>query len=78
MIELSRTRDGGKDEGTERWAEACFVGNGFRERKGGDAASGGGGSGKHFQCTPFPSAHSNFMESISGEFGLVISGHSLV
>ncbi|KAM6909972.1 phospholipid-transporting ATPase ID [Xenentodon cancila] len=78
MIELSRARDGGKDEGLEGWVDKCFMGNGFREGGDGDAtAAPGRGGGKRFRCTPFPSAHSNFMEGISGEFGLVINGHSL-
>ncbi|XP_068998882.1 phospholipid-transporting ATPase ID isoform X1 [Embiotoca jacksoni] len=86
MIELSRTRDGGKEEGMERWGEACFMGNGFREGQEGDstAAGGegegeeerGGGGRKQVRCTPPPSSSPNFMD-ISGDFALVINGHSL-
>uniref|UniRef100_G3PES2 Phospholipid-transporting ATPase n=1 Tax=Gasterosteus aculeatus aculeatus TaxID=481459 RepID=G3PES2_GASAC len=49
MIELSRTREGGKEEGIEGW--------------------------KQLQCPPPPP--SNLMDNISGEFALVINGHSL-
>uniref|UniRef100_UPI0037E86E99 phospholipid-transporting ATPase ID n=1 Tax=Semicossyphus pulcher TaxID=241346 RepID=UPI0037E86E99 len=79
MIELSRTRDGGKEEGMEGWGEACFMGNGFREGQEGD----GTGGGKQLQCPPRPPPPppppppSNLMDSISGEFALVINGHSL-
>lgn len=80
MLELSRTRDGGKREGMEGWAEACFMGNGFREGQEGDGTAKGedGGGGKPFHGSPFPSPPSSFMDSISGEFGLVVNGHSLV
>ncbi|XP_070768628.1 phospholipid-transporting ATPase ID [Enoplosus armatus] len=75
MIELSRTRDGGKEEGMEGWGEACFMGNGFREGQDGDGMAGGG---KQLQCPlPPPPPPSNLMENISGEFALVINGHSL-
>ncbi|XP_076592980.1 phospholipid-transporting ATPase ID [Chaetodon auriga] len=73
MIELSRTRDGGKEEGMEGWGEACFMGNGFREGQEGD---GTGGGGKQLQCPP-PPPPPNLMDNISGEFALVINGHSL-
>lgn len=76
MIELSQTRDGGKEEGMEGWGEACFVGNGFREVQEGDG-TGGGGGGKQLHCPPPPSSN-NLMDNISGEFALVINGHSLV
>nr|XP_040021504.1 phospholipid-transporting ATPase ID-like isoform X1 [Gasterosteus aculeatus aculeatus] len=66
MIELSRTREGGKEEGIE----GCFMGNGFREGEGL-----GGAGGKQLQCPPPPP--SNLMDNISGEFALVINGHSL-
>ncbi|KAL7392859.1 hypothetical protein ABVT39_002674 [Epinephelus coioides] len=74
MIELSRTRDGGKEEGME----GCFMGNGFREGQDGD----GTGGGKQLQCpppppTPPPPPPSNLMDNVSGEFALVINGHSL-
>lgn len=77
MIELSRTRDGGKEEGMERWGEACFTGNGFKEGQEGDAIGGGAGGEKQLQCAP-SSPLPTFMETISGEFALVINGHSLV
>ncbi|XP_037532568.1 phospholipid-transporting ATPase ID [Nematolebias whitei] len=81
MIELSRSRDGGKSEGMEGWVEACFTENGFREGQEGDdtakGGGGGGGEGKQVHGSSFPSPPSSFMDSISGEFGLVISGHSL-
>ncbi|XP_035529070.1 phospholipid-transporting ATPase ID [Morone saxatilis] len=73
MIELSRTRDGGKEEGIEGWGESCFMGNGFREGQEGDGT--GGEGGKQLQCPPPPP--SNLMDNISGEFALVINGHSL-
>nr|XP_020462938.1 phospholipid-transporting ATPase ID-like isoform X2 [Monopterus albus] len=71
MIELSRTRDGGKEEGTGGWSEACFMGNGVREGQGRDVA----GGVKQLQCSPPPP--SNLTDNISGEFALVINGHSL-
>ncbi|XP_071385371.1 phospholipid-transporting ATPase ID isoform X2 [Centroberyx affinis] len=81
MIELSRARDGGKEEGMEGWGEACFMGNGFG---GGQAGAGEGGGGKQLQCPPPPSGPppppqppSTLMDNISGEFALVINGHSL-
>lgn len=78
MIELSRTRDGGKEEGMEGWGEACFMGNGLKEGQEGDAIGGGAGGEKQLQCTPSSPPPSNLMETISGEFALVINGHSLV
>ncbi|XP_062279089.1 phospholipid-transporting ATPase ID [Scomber scombrus] len=63
MIDLSRSRDGVKEDRMEGWGEACFMGNGFRERQGGDAS--------------LPPPPPNLMENISGEFALVINGHSL-
>lgn len=85
MIELSQVRDGAKEEGMEGWAEACFTGNGFTEAKeevgpGGGRGRGGcreGGGGKQLHCTSPPSSNS-IMDSIPGEFALVINGHSLV
>ncbi|XP_026227999.1 phospholipid-transporting ATPase ID isoform X2 [Anabas testudineus] len=74
MIELSRTRDGGKEERMEGWGEACFMGNGFKEGQEGDVLAGGE---KQPQCSPSPPPPPNFMENISGEFALVINGHSL-
>uniref|UniRef100_A0A3P9JI45 Phospholipid-transporting ATPase n=1 Tax=Oryzias latipes TaxID=8090 RepID=A0A3P9JI45_ORYLA len=50
--------------------------NGCKEGQAGDGTADGGGEGarKPSQCPPIPS---NLMDSISGEFALVISGHSL-
>ncbi|XP_041648665.1 phospholipid-transporting ATPase ID [Cheilinus undulatus] len=80
MIELSSSRDGGKEEGMEGWGEASFTGNGFREAKEGDG-KGAGEGGKQMQRPPHspspPPPPSNLMDSISGEFALVINGHSL-
>ncbi|KAM9310665.1 phospholipid-transporting ATPase ID [Pholidichthys leucotaenia] len=86
MIELSQTRDGGKDGGVEGWIESCFMSNGYKEEKGEDTAGGAGGGGegregaggaKELPCSAAPAPNSNLMDSISGEFALVISGHSL-
>lgn len=81
MIVLSRSRDGEKGEGMEGWAEAGFMGNGFREGQEGDgtAAAAAAAGGKQLQCPPPPPPPSNnLMDNISGEFALVINGHSLV
>ncbi|XP_039974416.1 phospholipid-transporting ATPase ID isoform X2 [Xiphias gladius] len=77
MIELSRTRDGGKEAGMEGWGEACFMGNGLREGQEGDGRGGGEGGGKQQECSPPPPPPSNLMDNISGEFALIINGHSL-
>ncbi|XP_034030686.1 phospholipid-transporting ATPase ID [Thalassophryne amazonica] len=70
MIELSQARDGRKEEGMEGWGEACFTTNGLRgEQSGNDTREGG----KQLPCPPL----SNLMDSISGDFALVINGHSL-
>ncbi|XP_056618254.1 phospholipid-transporting ATPase ID isoform X1 [Triplophysa dalaica] len=68
MLESARTRDGGKEAEAQGWGGAC--GNGCE----GGAAN----------CTPDESKcpapqapPSSLLESISGEFALVISGHSL-
>ncbi|XP_019127075.2 phospholipid-transporting ATPase ID isoform X2 [Larimichthys crocea] len=84
MIELPRTRVGVKDEGMEGCGEACFMGNGFRGQEEGHGT--GGGGEKQLQC-PLPPAPpppalpppppTNLLENISGEFALVINGHSL-
>ncbi|CAJ1062262.1 phospholipid-transporting ATPase ID isoform X2 [Xyrichtys novacula] len=81
MIELSKARDGGKQEGMEGWGEACFTSYGLREgQEGGDAG------GKQLGCPPSspppppppPTPPPSYlMDSISGEFALVINGHSL-
>lgn len=80
MIELSHVRDGRKEEGMEGWAEASFAGNGFSEAKDRGSTGGGGeggGGGKQMHCSSPPSSNS-IMDSIPGEFALVINGHSLV
>ncbi|KAM3614529.1 uncharacterized protein V6R79_015801 [Siganus canaliculatus] len=77
MIEVSRSRDGGKEEAAEAWGEACFMGNGFSEARGDGAVEGGG---KQLQCPPAPPPPpppANLMDNISGEFALIINGHSL-
>ncbi|XP_020565868.1 phospholipid-transporting ATPase ID isoform X2 [Oryzias latipes] len=77
MLALSRAREEGK--GIEGWAEAGFMRNGCKEGQAGDGTADGGGEGarKPSQCPPIPPIPSNLMDSISGEFALVISGHSL-
>ncbi|XP_058504274.1 phospholipid-transporting ATPase ID isoform X2 [Solea solea] len=89
MIELSRSTDGGKEAGMEGWGEARFTGNGIRE--GQEEGGGGGGGEKQLHCSspppppppppplppPPPPPSSNVMDSISGEFALIINGHSL-
>ncbi|XP_060906634.1 phospholipid-transporting ATPase ID isoform X1 [Labrus mixtus] len=80
MIQLSRTRDGGKEEGVEGWGGACCTGNGFREGQEGDGTGREEGV-KQLQCPtpppPAPPPPSDLMDSISGEFAIVINGHSL-
>lgn len=78
MIELSRAREEGKV--VEGWAEACFMSNGCKEGQAGDGTADAGGEGarKPSQCPPIAPVSSNLMDSVSGEFALVISGHSLV
>ncbi|XP_056237248.1 phospholipid-transporting ATPase ID isoform X2 [Seriola aureovittata] len=44
---------------------------------GGGVGGGGGGGGKQLHCSTPPPPPSNLMENISGEFALVINGHSL-
>lgn len=68
MTELSQTRD----EGTGRWA---FAGNRRKEEAEGEGTRGGGG--KQLRCPPPPS-FSSLVDDISGEFALVVNGHSLV
>ncbi|KAF6739741.1 Phospholipid-transporting ATPase ID [Oryzias melastigma] len=77
MIELSRAREEGKV--VEGWAEACFMSNGCKEGQAGDGTADAGGEGarKPSQCPPIAPVSSNLMDSVSGEFALVISGHSL-
>ncbi|KAM4567722.1 phospholipid-transporting ATPase ID isoform 2-T2 [Fundulus diaphanus] len=75
MIELSRAKDGGKDGGMEGWAEASFTGKGLKDGQEGNGTTGGGSKQRH--CSSFPSSPSSDMDNISGEFALIISGHSL-
>uniref|UniRef100_A0AAQ5Y6F4 Phospholipid-transporting ATPase n=1 Tax=Amphiprion ocellaris TaxID=80972 RepID=A0AAQ5Y6F4_AMPOC len=64
---------------------ACFMSNGFKEgQEGENSAAAAEEGGKQLQCSPplppsppLPRPPSNFMENISGEFALVINGHSL-
>lgn len=69
MTELSQARD----EGTGRWA---YAGNRRKEEAEGEGTRGGGG-GKQLHCPPPPS-FSSLVDDISGEFALVVNGHSLV
>lgn len=68
MAELSQTRGGT----SERWG---FTANGLKEEV--EAEGTGGGGGKQLHRAP-PSSFSSLMDSISGEFALVVNGHSLV
>lgn len=68
MAELSQTRG----DATERWG---FTANGLKEEV--EAEGSGGGGGKQLHCSP-PSSFSSLMDNISGEFALVVNGHSLV
>lgn len=76
MIQLSRAKDGGKDEGMEGWAEARFMGNGLKDGQEGNGTTGGGS--KPLPCPSVPTSASGDMDNITGEFALIISGHSLV
>ncbi|XP_036394812.1 phospholipid-transporting ATPase ID isoform X2 [Megalops cyprinoides] len=78
MMESARSRDGGKEEGMEGWGEGCSLGNGF--------GVGGVGGGADWQpqreekqqgSVPPPGPPSTLLDSIAGEYALVISGHSL-
>ncbi|KAM6967433.1 phospholipid-transporting ATPase ID [Aplochiton taeniatus] len=79
MISFSRSREGSKVGGAEGWGEACFLGNGF----GPAGADGGVGEEKQQQHqspappSPVPQAVASLMDNISGEFAIVINGHSL-
>ncbi|XP_036823272.1 phospholipid-transporting ATPase ID isoform X1 [Oncorhynchus mykiss] len=83
MIEFARTREGGKEEGMEGWGEACSLGNGFGGDGGGDGREWPSVGDKQQQCPPPPGPpaprppSSTTLDSISGEFALVINGHSL-
>lgn len=72
MLESTRTRDGGKEAEAQGWVGACAFGNGC-----------GGGAAANWmpdesKCPPPQAPPSSLLESISGEFALIISGHSLV
>ncbi|XP_056143015.1 phospholipid-transporting ATPase ID [Lampris incognitus] len=78
MIELSGTRDGAKEERMGAWGEACFMGNGMAvggevggQREGGQLQGPAAAQGPRPQTPP------NLMDNVSGEFALVINGHSL-
>lgn len=75
---VAHSREGSKGDEAEGWAQACSLGNGI-----------GGGNPAGWPCPQEkekqekPTAESqgpapSLLESISGEFALVISGHSLV
>lgn len=68
MTELSQTRG----DATERWG---FTANGLKEEV--EAEATGGAGGKQLHSSP-PSSFSSLMDNISGEFALVVNGHSLV
>ncbi|XP_036450045.1 phospholipid-transporting ATPase ID [Colossoma macropomum] len=70
MMESARTRDGGKEVETQ-WGGACSLGNGFSS---GDAAN---CIPDQEKCAQPQAPPTSVLESISGEFALVISGHSL-
>ncbi|XP_042596807.1 phospholipid-transporting ATPase ID-like isoform X2 [Cyprinus carpio] len=71
MLESTRTRDGGKEAEAQGWGGACAFGNGC----------GGGGAANcmpdESKCPPSQAPPPSLLESISGEFALIISGHSL-
>ncbi|XP_016376089.1 phospholipid-transporting ATPase ID [Sinocyclocheilus rhinocerous] len=71
MLESTRTRDGGKEAEAQGWGGACAFGNGC----------GGGGAANWMpderKCPPSQAPPPSLLELISGEFALIISGHSL-
>ncbi|XP_024917280.1 phospholipid-transporting ATPase ID isoform X2 [Cynoglossus semilaevis] len=69
MIQLSQTTDGGKEPGMEGWGEPYLSGNGLNE--------GQEGRGEKQMEGSLPPSSSCVMDNISGEFALVINGHSL-
>ncbi|KAJ8354717.1 hypothetical protein SKAU_G00222840 [Synaphobranchus kaupii] len=75
MMESARSRDGGKEEEMEGWAEGCSLGNGFGG--GGERADWRQLESKQQDPIPPPQPPSTLLDSISGEYALVISGHSL-
>ncbi|XP_067304913.1 phospholipid-transporting ATPase ID isoform X2 [Pseudorasbora parva] len=71
MLDSARTRDGGKEVEAQGLGGACAFGNGC----------GGGGAANWIpdesKCPPPQAPPSSLLESVGGEFALVISGHSL-
>lgn len=77
MIELSQSRHERKEERVEVWGEACFMGNDFREGHGEAIGAEREKQLPNPPVSPHPTPPSHLLENISGEFGLVINGHSL-
>lgn len=71
MLESARTRDGGKEAEAQVWGGASAFGNGC---EGGAANC----TPDERKCSAPQAPPSSLLESISGEFALIISGHSLV
>lgn len=71
MMESAHTRDGGKEAETQ-WGGASSLGNGFSSE---GAAKWIPDQEKSAEPQAPPASE---LESISGEFALIISGHSLV
>ncbi|XP_051574702.1 phospholipid-transporting ATPase ID-like [Myxocyprinus asiaticus] len=71
MLESARARDGGKEAEAQGWGGVCALGNGC----------GGGGAANYMpdeaKCPPPQAPPSSLLESVSGEFALIINGHSL-
>ncbi|XP_021322580.1 phospholipid-transporting ATPase ID isoform X2 [Danio rerio] len=74
MLESARTRDGGKEAEAQGWSGACAFGNGCGA---GAAAAAANWAPDESKCPPAQAPPSSLLESISGEFALIISGHSL-
>ncbi|XP_066538368.1 phospholipid-transporting ATPase ID [Hoplias malabaricus] len=70
MMESARSRDGGKEAETQ-WGGACSQGNGFSS---GDASN---CSPNQEKCQQPQAIPASVLEAVSGEFALVITGHSL-
>lgn len=75
MLESARTREGGKEAEAQGWSGA--FGNGCGAGAGAAAAA-ANLTPDESKCPPAQAPPSSLLESISGEFALVISGHSLV
>lgn len=73
MLESSRTRDGGKEVEAQGLGGACAFGNGC-----GGGAAAANWMPDESKCPPPQAPPPSLLESISGEFALIISGHSLV